>query len=153
MIPPPTPAPDSVVQPQTQASPTNANGGASGGAAGTGGGAGGGNGGGQGPGTGGGAGPGTGGSERGRPPERRQIVVPPLYGTPKELRGDSIVVRFYVNATGVVDRIETDPPLPGGKFANDFKEQMHGFKFRPARDSLGVAVAGIAEVTITLSMH
>lgn len=153
VIPPPTPAPDTIVPPQPQTSATDATGGATGGAAGTGGGGGGGNGAGQGPGTGGGAGPGTGGARRGTPPERRQFVVPPMTGTPKELRGATLLVRFYVSAAGVVDRIETDPPLPSGKYANDFNELMQGFKFRPARDSLGVAVPGIAEVTITLSTH
>ena len=151
-IPPPTPAPDSVVQPQPQTSPSDA-GGATGGATGQGGGAGGGNGGGQGPGTGGGAGPGTGGGLRGRPPEQRQFIVPPLEGTPKALRGDTITVRFYVNASGGVDRIETDPRLPSGNYASQFDELMHGFKFRPARDSIGVPVPGIAVVTVTLSTH
>jgi hypothetical protein len=79
--------------------------------------------------------------------------VPPLEGTPKAFRGDTITVRFYVNASGVVDRIETDPPLPAGSYARQFDELMHGFKFKPARDSIGVAVAGVAVVTVTLSTH
>lgn len=151
-IPPPTPVPDSVPAAPVRGSEATS-GSAASGAGGTGPGSGGGTGGGQGPGSGSGVGPGSGSGERGRPPQQRQMVVPPLDGTPRELRGDTIIVRFYVDATGVVDRIETDPQLPSGSYARQFNELMRGFKFRPARDSLGAAVAGVAAVTITLSPH
>lgn len=151
VIPPPTPAPDTIVQPQPQTSATDANGGAAGGAAGTGGGAGGGNGGGQGLGTGGGAGPGTGGGERGRPPGLKGFPIPPMDGTPKALRGKELLVRCYVNMDGKVDRFETDPPITDGGFRARLADVIAGYKFTPARDSTGRAVAGVAVVTLTLS--
>lgn len=152
VIPPPTPAPDTLPS-HPAAPPSDSAGGASatGNGPGQGGGTGGGSGGGQGTGTGGGAGPGTGGGERGRPPEQRQMIVPPTEGTPKPLRGKSVVVRFYVNSNGGVDRIETDPEIPDGSFRNLFLDLMRGFKFRPARDSLGIPVAGVTSAIVTLS--
>jgi hypothetical protein len=149
-IPPPEPKPDTL--PSTPVTPTEgATGTDGGGAAGTGGGSGGGVGGGQGPGTGSGAGPGTGGSLRGRPPEQRQMVIPPMTGTPRDLRGDTVVVRFFVSSSGAVDRIETTPLLPSGRFRQDFYELMLDYKFRPARDSLGLPVNGITSALVVLS--
>ena len=151
VIPPPTPAPDSV--PETKPSQTQGEAGAAGAAAGAGqgGGAGGGTGGGQGPGTGTGVGPGTGGSLRGIPPEQRQLLYPPMQGTPKSLRGKPVTVTFYVSSSGVVDRISTLPELPADGYKRDFEAAMMGFKFRPARDSLNVPVAGIATAVVNLS--
>ncbi|HET7041410.1 MAG TPA: hypothetical protein VFI13_05310, partial [Gemmatimonadales bacterium] len=153
VIPPPTPVVDTL--PHQAPAPAHADsaGGAAGTGPGQGGGSGGGSGGGQGPGTGGGAGPGTGGSERGRPPEQRQMIIPPTEGTPKPLRGKELTVRFFVSSGGTVDRIEIDPDLPAGGFRNMFVDLMQGFKFKPARDSIGVPVAGVATVHITLSNH
>lgn len=151
-IPPPTPAPDSVppqpVQPQTTTGVAGP-----GSVVGQGGGAGGGTGGGQGTGIGAGAGPGPGGSQRGTPPENRQMLFPPLEGTPRALRGKSLTVRFYVNTEGRVDRVETVPVIEDRKFAGEFDLLMKSFRFRPARDSLGGIVAGIALGVVTLSNH
>lgn len=152
VIPPPTPEPDTI--PASKPNQTQGETGAAGataGGAGTGGGSGGGNGGGQGPGTGTGMGPGTGGSLRGTPPEQRQLLYPPMQGTPKALRGKPVTVMFYVSSTGQVERISTVPELPGGSYKRDFEAAMMGFRFRPARDSLGVPVAGVATAVVNLS--
>jgi hypothetical protein len=152
LIPPPSPAVDTIpAHPATP--PSDSAGGATGNGPGNGGGNGGGTGGGQGPGTGGGVGPGTGGGERGRPPEMSRLISPPTDGVPKPLRGKVIAIRFYVNSTGGVDRVEFDPDLPSGNFRNMFLELMRDYKFKPARDSLGVPVAGVAGATVTLSTH
>ena len=145
-IPPPTPAPDSVVQPRPQTSPGDA-----GGAAGQGAGAGGGTGGGQGPGTGGGAGPGTGGAERGRPPVLKGFPIPPFDGTPRALRGKELAVRCYVGIDGRVERWESDPPVDDRGFRARLADVIAGYKFTPARDSIGRTVRGVAVVTLTLS--
>ncbi|MEO6067448.1 MAG: hypothetical protein ABJB33_02375 [Gemmatimonadota bacterium] len=145
-LPPPTPAPDSVPKPQPPST-------AGGTGTATGPGQRGGAGGGQGTGTGGGAGPGTGGGERGTPPTPRQMLFPPLDGTPKALRGKSVIVRFFVNVDGRVDRVETIPVIQDGKFGRELESLMKSFRFHPARDSLGAIVAGIAVGEVTLSNH
>ncbi|MBW8772896.1 MAG: hypothetical protein JF590_06375, partial [Gemmatimonadetes bacterium] len=116
----------------------------------TGGGAGGGNGGGQGPGTGGGVGPGTGGSERGRIPVLRSWGSPPMEGTPKALRGKELVITCYVGADGRLERYELAIPIDDGHFRDMLNDVITGFRFTPARDSLGRPVRGVAPVTITL---
>jgi hypothetical protein len=153
VIPPPTPAPDTIVQPQTQASNSDANGGSTGGAAGTGGGGGGGNGGGQGPGTGGGAGPGTGGSERGVPPQLKGFAIMPTEGVPKSLRGKDVALRCYVNAEGRVDRWDSDPVIADRGYRDKLDNVIAGYRFKPARDSIGLAVPGVALVTLTFPTH
>lgn len=153
VIPPPSPAVDTTPAHPAATQPSDSAGGATGNGPGNGGGNGGGTGGGQGPGTGGGAGPGTGGGERGRPPEPRQMIFPPTEGTPKPLRGKVVAIRFFVNSAGGVDRIEMEPDLPSGTFRNMFETMLRDYKFRPARDSLGIPAAGIATAQITLSTH
>lgn len=148
-IPPPTPAPDSVPPP---AAPSTTQGGGTGAGQGPGqgGGAGGGTGGGTGTGIGAGAGPGTGGSERGTPPQLRGLLIPPYDNTPRALRGKTIVVRFFVSSTGVVDRVETVPEISDARFRRQFEEVMKGYRFRPARDSVGLPIAGMASTEVTL---
>ena len=149
-IPPPTPAPDSVPQ-QAQPSSAQPGGGAAGQGPGQGGGAGGGTGGGTGTGIGAGAGPGTGGSVRGTPPQLRGLLIPPLDGVPRTLRGKTIVVQFFVSAAGAVDRVETIPEITDARYRRVFEDVMKGYKFRPARDSLGGIVAGMTSTEVTLS--
>lgn len=148
-IPPNTPAPDSVPTPP-QPSATQAGGTGAGQGPGQGGGAGGGSGGGTGPGTGAGAGPGTGGSERGTPPQLRGLLIPPDKNIPRDLRGKTIVVRFFVNSEGRVDRVETIPVITDGGFRRQFEDVMRAYRFRPAKDSLGLPVAGMTSTEVTM---
>ncbi|MEZ4378826.1 MAG: hypothetical protein AB7N73_04400 [Gemmatimonadales bacterium] len=143
---PPPPAPDT-----TPAGPP-------GGTQGTGGGSGGGEGTGTGPGTGSGVGPGSGGGsgggtggggQRGSPPQARQLILPPLDGVPKSLRGKSVLVTFRIDVEGRVSDIDVVPPISDRGFARKFDETMRGYRFRPARDANGVAVPGILPLTVT----
>lgn len=149
-IPPPTPAPDSVpTPPQAAAAPP---GGAAGGQGpGQGGGTGGGTGGGAGTGTGGGVGAGTGGSERGRAPELRGFPVPPTDGTPRELRGKELPVTCYVGLDGRVERFEFGIPIENRAFRARLSDVIQDFRFKPAKDSTGATVRGVALVTLILA--
>jgi hypothetical protein len=144
-IPPPLPEADST--PAAPPAATQPGAGTGGTGPGAGGGSGGGNGGGTGPGTGTGMGPGSGGAARGRPAEVRQQPAPQLEGIPRELRGQSRKVRFYISASGVVDRWEVLPTaLPAGRYRTQFEASLREYKFRPARDSLNRAVASVYEM-------
>lgn len=125
--------------------------------AGSGGGSGGGQGTGQGPGTGSGVGPGSGGGSgggvggggrRGSPPVTKFMMVPPLDGVPKSLRGKTIELTFEIDATGRVTSLDY-PPLPDRGYARKFDEVMRSYTFTPARDADGRAVAGVLTVTVT----
>ncbi len=125
--------------------------------AGTGGGSGGGAGTGTGPGTGSGVGPGSGGGSgggtggggrQGSPPVTKFMMVPPLDGVPKSLRGKTIELTFQIDATGKVTSLEY-PPLPDRGYARKFDEVMRSYTFTPARDADGRAVAGVLTVTVT----
>jgi hypothetical protein len=117
---------------------------------GTGGGAGGGTGTGVGPGT--GAGPGAGGGGEGgttQAPIPRDFPLP-FDDPPKELRGATLVVTFWVRADGRVDRYVVTPVIDNGDFARRFGEVMRAFRFTPARAPDGSRVAGIVDVSFTL---
>jgi len=119
---------------------------------GTGGGAGGGAGQGIGPGQGGGAGPGAGGGGQGgmiRPPELRDLAFP-FDTPPKELRGASLAVTFWVRVDGAVERYEVDPAISDRDYARKFDEVIRAFRFTPARAPDGTRVAGTTTVTFTL---
>ncbi len=117
---------------------------------GEGGGSGGGTGGGVGTGTGSGTGPGTGGEGGlGRPPESRQVILPPL-DTPKAIRGQTFKVTFWVGADGRVDRLAIEPDIPDRDYDRKFREIMRNYRFRPARSPEGLPVAGITTIGITL---
>lgn len=126
-------------------------------APGTGGGTGGGVGTGTGPGTGSGVGPGSGsgtggGNGNGRggsPPEPRQMILPAL-DAPKSLRGKTVEVNLTIDALGKVSDIKIEPPISDRGYAKKFEEVMRNYGFRPARDSLGRAVAASYIITITL---
>lgn len=128
------------------------------GSAGSGGGSGGGAGSGQGVGTGSGSGAGSGGGsgggvggggKRGTPPETRQFIVPPL-DYPKSLRGRTVEVTFRIDPLGQVSDIDVVPPLPDRGYARKFDEAMRGYRFRPARDPSGTAIAGVMTVEVTI---
>jgi hypothetical protein len=119
---------------------------------GTGGGAGGGEGRGIGPGRGPGTGPGAGGGGTGgtvRPPELRDLAFP-FDKPPKELRGASLAVTFWVRLDGRVERYEVDPAISDRDYARKFDEVIRAFRFTPARAPDGSRVAGTTTVTFTL---
>jgi hypothetical protein len=149
-LPVPTPAKpvDTVpVAMQPQVSPGNG---------GAGPGIGGGTGGGAGPGVGGGTGAGAGdqsggGGEGGisRPPELRDLAFP-FDTPPKDLRGASLNVTFWVRVDGRVERYEVDPRIMDQDYARKFDEVIRAFRFTPARAADGSRIAGTTTVTFTL---
>jgi hypothetical protein len=156
-VPPPTPAAEAPTPPpapiDTQPPSALAAAGAGPGAGpGAGGGAGGGTGPGIGPGQGPGTGPGAGGGGQGgtiRPPELRDLAFP-FDTPPKELRGASLAVTFWVRVDGQVDRYEVEPAIDDRDYARKFDEVIRAFRFTPARAPDGSRVAGTTTVTFTL---
>lgn len=119
---------------------------------GSGGGSGGGTGGGEGTGIGTGTGPGVGGEGgTGRPPEPRQLILPPLESTPKALRGRTVRVTFWVRADGGVHRVTVEPPIADRGYASKFEEAMIKYRFRPARDAAGRATTGSYTIDVELT--
>lgn len=101
---------------------------------------------GTGEGSGDGVGPGGGGS--GRPPEPRQMILPPLE-FPKVMRGKTVSVTFWVADDGRVDRIEVTPEIPDKKFREKFEEVMRNYRFRPARTAEGTLITGTTTIRVT----
>ena len=95
---------------------------------------------------------GTGGGGTGgtlRPPEPRELPLP--YDTPpKELRGASLRVTFWVRVDGRVERYEVEPAIKDRDYAKKFDEVMRAFRFTPARAPDGTSVAGIAQISFIL---
>ena len=117
---------------------------------GSGGGTGGGHGPGAGPGSGEGSGPGMGGGGGVvRPPELRDLAFP-FETPPKELRGASLDVTFWVRVDGRVERYEVQPAINDRDYARKFDEVIRAFRFTPARAPDGTRVAGTTRVTFTL---
>ncbi len=143
----PTPPADTAVNPPLVATGTAAAADSAAGP-GEGGGTGGGNGVGDGPGTGTGTGPGTGGGEggTGTGPQLRHLLVAPD-NPPKELRGLTIQVTFWIGADGRSERIEVEPEIKDKGFARKLSERMLAYLWRPARGSDGLPVPS----TFTLS--
>ncbi len=152
--PPPEPAPVDTA-PTVAAADTGASSPATGGTpgdggTGTGGGTGGGQGSGAGPGAGEGVGPGMGGGGGVvRPPELRDLAFP-FETPPKELRGASLDVTFWVRVDGRVDRYEVRPAIDDRDYARKFDEVIRAFRFTPARAPDGTRIAGTTRVTFTL---
>jgi hypothetical protein len=105
---------------------------------------------GSGTGEGNGKGPGTGG-EGGklRPPEPRDMAFP-FDKPPKELRGVSLNVTFWVRVDGAVERYVVDPEIKDRDYAKKFDEVMRAFRFTPARAPDGTRVAGTTRISFTL---
>lgn len=123
------------------------------GGAGTGAGSGGGTGGGRGTGTGTGTGPGSGpgsGGDGGRalPPEPRQLILPPL-DYPRQMRGRTIAVTFWVNISGRVERVALEPEIEDRGFGRRFEDVMRNYRFRPARSPEGTPIPGTTTVSVT----
>jgi len=136
----PTPtAPSTTPAPEAPAAPAAAAPGAGAGAGsgndpgpGTGAGTGGGTGTGAGTGTGTGSGPGTGGGNATiYPPTPRALFVPPS-GTPRRLRGKTIVIELEVDETGKVLTAEFSPRSGDGGYDDQFIASLREQRFRPA---------------------
>lgn len=104
----------------------------------------------------GGPGPGgAGGTGRGgqggtlRPPEPRELPLP-YDQPPKELRGASLKVTFWVRVDGRVERYRVEPEIKDRDYAKKFDEVMREFRFTPARAPDGRSVAGVATISFTL---
>jgi hypothetical protein len=103
-------------------------------------------------GTGLGAGAGPGGGGKGgtlRPPEPRDMAFP-FDAPPKELRGVSLNVTFWVRADGRVERYRVEPQIKDREYAKKFDEVMRAFRFTPARAANGTRVAGTTNISFTL---
>jgi len=144
-IPPPEPAPAAPVVdtvPRTVPADSSGSGGGSGGTSGSGAGPGGG------PGT---AAVGTRPDSTrlsGRPPEPRQLILPP-FDYPRSLRGQSIDVNFFVLADGRVDHVVFVPEISDRAYSKKLEDAMRAYRFRPARSPEGQAVPGVAIVRVS----
>jgi hypothetical protein len=94
------------------------------------------------------SGPGGGGG-RVRPPEPRDMAFP-FDPPPKELRGVSLSVTFWVRIDGRVERYEVDPQIKDRDYAKKFDEVMRAFRFTPARAPDGTRVPGTTKISFTL---
>ncbi|HET9276106.1 MAG TPA: hypothetical protein VFN96_08550 [Gemmatimonadales bacterium] len=148
-VPPPAAPVDTVVPAGGADSlPTGGSGGGSGGGVGTG----------TGPGTGSGTGPGSGGGSGGgdragtslaRPPEPRQVILPP-FDIPKVMRGMTIRVTFVVEPDGRVADVAFAPEVPDRGYAKKLESVMKSYRFRPARSAEGLPVRGSTTLQLTL---
>lgn len=98
-------------------------------------------------GAGGGTGGGTGG--KARPPEPRDMAFP-FDKPPKELRGLSLNVTFWVRPDGRVERYLVEPQIKDRDYAKKFDEVMRAFRFTPARAPDGTFIPGTARISFTL---
>jgi hypothetical protein len=94
------------------------------------------------------SGSGSGGG-RARPPEPRDMAFP-FDNPPKELRGVSLSVTFWVRVDGRVERYEVVPEIRDREYAKKFDEVMRAFRFTPARAPDGSQVAGTTKISFTL---
>jgi hypothetical protein len=105
---------------------------------------------GAGPGAAGGGGNGPGGEGgKARPPTPRDMAFP-FDTPPKELRGLSLNVTFWVRDDGKVERYVVKPEIKDRDYARKFDEVMRAFRFIPARAPDGHAVAGTTTIVFTL---
>jgi len=134
------------VDPGPPAAVSAGSGGGSGGGVGTGSGTGTGSG--VGAGSGGGTGGGVGTGRRGMQPVSRTIMVPPI-DAPKSVRGTSVEVLFTISADGRVTDLVVTPPIRDKNYAKKFDEVMRSYRFHPARDADGNAIASTYPVQFT----
>jgi hypothetical protein len=140
--------PDTSVEATTTAPADTSSGAVADGSNGTG--AGGGRAAGDGSGVGAGAGAGLGGQGgTGQPPEPHDMAFP-FDTPPKELRGVSLNVTFWVRADGRVERYQVEPQIKDREYAKKFDEVMRAFRFTPARAPNGSRVAGTTSISFTL---
>jgi hypothetical protein len=74
----------------------------------------------------------------------------PFDAPPKELRGASLDVTFWVKVDGRVDRYQVEPEIRDRKYAKQFDEIMRSFRFTPARLPNGAQVADTITISVTL---
>jgi hypothetical protein len=74
----------------------------------------------------------------------------PFDSPPKELRGASLDVTFWVRADGRVERYRVAPQIRDRKYAKRFDETMRAFRFTPARAPNGASVADTITISVTL---
>jgi hypothetical protein len=60
-----------------------------------------------------------------------------------------VEVKFMISAEGVVTDVEVHPAIRNKDYAKRFDESMRAYRFKPARDESGKAVAGVYLITIT----
>lgn len=97
-----------------------------------------------------GAGSGAGGEGgRARPPEPRDMAFP-FDNPPKELRGLSLNVTFWVQNDGRVERYRVEPEIKDRDYAKKFDEVMRAFRFTPARAPDGTSIPGTTTISFTL---
>jgi hypothetical protein len=89
------------------------------------------------------------GAGRARPPEPRDMAFP-FDNPPKELRGVSLSVTFWISVDGRVERYQVDPEIKDREYARKFDEVMRAFRFTPARAPDGTRVAGTTKISFTL---
>ena len=89
------------------------------------------------------------GGGRARPPEPRDMAFP-FDNPPKELRGVSLSVTFWVRMDGRVERYQVVPEIKDRDYAKKFDEVMRAFRFTPARAPDGTWVAGTTKISFTL---
>jgi hypothetical protein len=65
------------------------------------------------------------------------------------MRGQTVDVNFFVLADGRVERVIFIPEIADRSYARKLEEAMRAYRFRPARDAAGHAIAGIAIVRLT----
>jgi periplasmic protein TonB len=95
-----------------------------------------------------GNGPGGGGGKA-RPPEPRDMAFP-FDSPPKELRGMSLSVTFWVRVDGVVERYTVEPEIKDRDYAKKFDEVMRAFRFTPAQAPDGTRIPGTTRISFTL---
>jgi TonB family protein len=93
-------------------------------------------------------GPGGGGGTL-QPPEPRDMAFP-FDNPPKELRGVSLNVTFWVRADGRVQRYQVQPEIKDREYAKKFDQVVRDFRFKPARAADGTRVAGTITISFTL---
>jgi hypothetical protein len=84
-----------------------------------------------------------------RPPEPRDMAFP-FDTPPKELRGVSLNVTFWVQVDGKVERYTVEPEIKDREYAKKFDEVMRAFRFTPARAPDGTRVPGTTRISFTL---
>lgn len=74
----------------------------------------------------------------------------PFDPPPKELRGVSLNVTFWVRVDGRVERYEVEPEIKDRDYARKFDDVMRAFRFTPALGPDGTRVAGTTRISFTL---
>lgn len=74
----------------------------------------------------------------------------PFDPPPKELRGVSLAVTFWVRVDGKVERYTVQPEIKNRDYAKKFDEVMRAFRFTPALAPDGTRVADTTTISFTL---